>query len=325
MSVSWALKTAETRSRAVGKPNPARGVGEAMADPRSSSSNDDGTADADDHEADRADASDDETADLRRQVEETYDFEAFGPQDMAEMSPEEWDAAFDKEAWITGTELLERVEADLLHRVENREVFARVERVEDGLLAYSDEGYAHVAPGGSVEGRGTVLRDVKPSVALCSMDDYDVPEPPEGEPLPDPAAVPEGGGELGNWMLQAVAAAQLLVGLGLIGAYILLPGVETIVAPVLGLLFVLFSLLLFLQVANARLSGTFRAAEYRDRLRAVGVGSDERPEILPEKYRDTEGEQPAGEIADSGAGSGGSGTAERGANGNDADDVSRSA
>ncbi|WP_049898492.1 DUF7319 domain-containing protein [Halococcus agarilyticus] len=270
-----------------------------MADPRSSSPNDDGTADADDRPADRADATDDETADLRRQVEETYDFEAFGPQDMADMSPEEWDAAFDEEAWITGTELLDRVEADLLSRVANREVFARIERVDDGLLAYSDEGYAHVAPDGSVEGRGTVLRDVKPTVALCSMDDYDVPEPPDGEPLPDPAAVPEGGGELGNWMLQAVAAAQLLAGLGLIAAYVGLAGVTTIAVPVLGLLFVLFSLLLFLQVANARLSDTFRAAEYRDRLRAVGVGSDERPEILPEKYRDTGGEQPAGEIAGS--------------------------
>ena len=296
-----------------------------MADPRSPSPNDDGAADADDRPADRADASDDETADLRREVEETYDFESFGPQDMADMTPEEWDAAFDEAAWITGTELLDRVEADLLSRVENREVFARVERVDDGLLAYSDEGYAHVAPDGSVEGRGTVLRDVKPTVALCSMDDYDVPDAPEDEPLPDPAAVPEGGGELGNWMLQAVAAAQLLVGLGLIGAYIVLSGVRTIVAPVLGLLFVVFSLLLFLQVANARLSDKFRAAEYRDRLRAVGVGSDERPDVLPEKYRDTGGEQPAGEIATAGTENRDSGASEQEANGHETDDAPRSA
>jgi|AntDeeMetagen134_2_1112570.scaffolds.fasta_scaffold01813_7 hypothetical protein len=300
-----------------------------MADPRSSSPNDDGTADASDRPADRADATDDasadETADLRQQVEDTYDFEEFGPRDMAEMSPEEWDAAFDEEAWITGTELLDRVEADLLSRVADREVFARIERVEDGLLAYSDEGYAHVAPDGSVEGRGTVLRDVKPTIALCSMDEYDVPEPPEGDPLPDPATVPEGGGELGNWMLQAVAAAQLLVGLGLIGAWIVLSGLSTIVAPVLGLLFVLFSLVLFLQVANARLSDKFRAAEYRDRLRAVGVGSGERPDVLPEKYRDAEGEQPAGEIANAGTEDRGSGASEQGADTHEADDVSRSA
>ena len=125
-------------------------------------------------------------------------------------------------------------------------------------------------------------------------------------------------------MLQAVAAAQLLVGLGLIGAYILLPGVETIVAPVLGLLFALFALLLFLQVANARLSDTFRAAEYRDRLRAVGVGSGERPEILPEKYRRSD-ERPAGEIANTDTEDPGSRPAEQGADGRDADDASRSA
>lgn len=269
-----------------------------MADPRSSSSDDDGAAAASDRPADRADATDDEAAELRRQVEETYDFGEFGPKDMAEMSPEEWDAAFDEEAWITGTELLDRVEADLLSRIADREVFARIERVDDGLLAYSDEGYAHVAPDGGVEGQGTVLRDVKPSVALCSMDDYDVPEPPDGDPLPDPATVPEGGGELGNRVLQTVAAAQLLIGLGLIGAYLVLSGVSTIVAPVLGLLFVVFSLLLFVLVANARLSDRFRAEEYRDRLRAVGVGSGERPEVLPEKYRDAGGGQPTGVIAD---------------------------
>ncbi|EMA46165.1 DUF7319 domain-containing protein [Halococcus saccharolyticus] len=292
-----------------------------MADPRSSSSSDDGTADASDRPADRAEASDDETAELRRQVEETYDFEEFGPRDMAEMSPEEWDAAFDEEAWITGTELLDRVESDLLSRVADREVFARIERVDDGLLAYSDEGYAHVAPDGSVEGRGTVLRDVKPTVALCSMDDYDVPKPPDGDPLPDPATVPEGGGELGNWMLQTVAAAQLLVGLGLIGAYLVLSSVSTIAAPVLGLLFVVFSLLLFLQVANARLSDKFRAEEYRDRLRAVGVGSGERPDVLPEKYRDADGGQPAGAIADTEADE----ERSQGADGRDAEDSRPSA
>lgn len=253
-----------------------------MADSRPTSA--DGGAeradgDTDDH------ASAESTEELRRQVEEEYDFENFGPRDMARMSPEEWDAAFDADSWITGIELIERVEADLRNRIANREVFARLERVEDGLLAYSDEGYAVVYPDGSVEGRGTVVRDVKPTVALCSMDEYDIEEPPEGELLPDPMEVPEGGGELGNQMLQVVAAAQLLTGLGLFVAWI--GGfVETIIAPVVGLFFVLFSLVLFLQVANARLSDKFRSEEYRNRLRAVGIGSDERPDFLPERYRD---------------------------------------
>ena len=261
-----------------------------MADPRPTSSDDGderaGRADA--HETDDepvgADASMASTAELRRQVEETYDFEDFGPADMARMTQEEWEAAFDADSWITGEELLARVEADLSSRIAERDVFARLERVPDGLLAYSDEGYAVVGPDGSVEGRGTVLRDVKPTVALCSMDDYEVPEPPEGELLPDPADVPEGGGELGNRMLQVIAAAQLLAGVGLFVAWIFLP-VDTIFAPVAGLAFVVFSVLLFLQVANARLSDRFRAEEYRDRLRAVGAAPEDRPAFLPEKYR----------------------------------------
>jgi hypothetical protein len=238
--------------------------------------------------ADGADGDDAEsTEQLRRQVEETYDFDDFGPQDMARMSPEEWEAAFDADSWITGEDLIERVSADLRNRIADRDVFARLERVEDGLLAYSDEGYAVVHPDGSVEGRGTVLRDVKPTVALCSMDEYEVEEPPEGDLLPEPEAVPEGGGELGNQMLQVLAIAQLVAGLGLFAAW-LFRFVETIFAPVLGLGFVLFSVLLFLLVANARLSDRFRAEEYRDRLRAVGIGSDERPEFLPERYREEE-------------------------------------
>ncbi|WP_256686699.1 DUF7319 domain-containing protein [Halococcus qingdaonensis] len=232
-------------------------------------------------DADAADSTDQ----LRQRVEETYDFDDFGPTDMAQMSADEWDAAFDADSWITGDALLARVEADLRNRIAERDVFARLEGVEDGLLAYSDEGYAVVYPDGSVEGRGTVLRDVKPTVALCSMDEYDVAEPPEGELLPEPSAVPEGGGELGNWMLQLVAAAQLLAGLGLIVAWVFFP-VETLFAPVAGIVFVLFAILLFVQVANARLSDKFRSEEYRDRLRAVGIGSDERPDFLPERYRE---------------------------------------
>lgn len=246
-----------------------------MADPQSTPP-DDGSGE---------DSTAEPTEQLRRQVEEAYDFDDFEPADMAQMSSEEWEAAFDADSWITGEDLLTRVEADLRNRIADREVFARLEHVEDGLLAYSDEGYAVVHPDGSVEGRGAVLRDVKPTVALCSMDEYDIDEPPEGDLLPEPEAVPEGGGELGNWMLQIVAAVQLLTGLSLLVAWVVLP-VGTVVAPAIGVVFLLFSLVLFLQVANARLSDRFRSEEYRDRLRAVGIGSEERPEFLPAKYRE---------------------------------------
>ena len=242
---------------------------------------------------------------LRERVDAEYDFENFGPADMARMTPEEWDAAFDPETWIVGEELLDRVEDDLKRRVAEREVFAVVERVDadDGprIVAYSDEGYAIVYPDGSVEGSGTVLRDVKPTVALCSMDSYEVAPPPENADLPRPEEVVEGSGEFGNLMLQIVAAMQILAGLGLFVAYGFL-GVSTIVAPTMGLLFVVAGLFLFLVVANARLSDRFRAAEYRGRLRAAGVESGERPAFLPdptESETAEDHEELAGETTDS--------------------------
>ncbi len=217
------------------------------------------------------------------EIDEKYDFEDFGPQDMAEMTYEEWEAAFDHDSWITGRDLLDRVEADLKSRVADRDVFAVVERIErEGepqLLAYSDEGYAVVYPDGTVEGSGTVLRDVKPSVALASMESYDVPEMPEGEVLPDPAEVPEGSGQLGNQLMQIIAAVHVLAGVGLFVAWIAV-GLP-IVAAVAALGFFLFGVFVFLLVANARLSDRFRAEEYRNRLRAVGLEDDERPDFLP--------------------------------------------
>ncbi|MFB6154701.1 MAG: hypothetical protein ABEJ22_02325 [Haloferacaceae archaeon] len=227
---------------------------------------------------------------LRRQVEEKYDFDDFGPADMREMTVEEWEAAFDADSWLVGRELLERVERELRQRIATREVFAVLEWVEYEsercLLAYSDEGYALVRPDGSVEGRGTVLRDVKPSVALCSMDDYEVGDPPADVSLPHPDEVPEGSGELGNHMLQAVAAVQVLAGLGLLFSWLFLdlPGQRAtakLIFPTVGIGFLLVGVFLFAVVANARLSDRFRAVEYRDRLRAVGLDDGERPDFLP--------------------------------------------
>jgi hypothetical protein len=248
------------------------------------------------------DVADEENEDLealRKQVEEKYDFDDFGPNDMAQMTGDEWEAAFDPETWITGEELLDRVERDLRQRVADRDVFARLERRKDRLLAYSDTGYATVYADGSVEGRGTVLRDVKPSVALCSMESYDPPEnPPEGT-LPEPEEVPEGSGQLGNWMLQAIAGAQVLAGVVLIGAWLLMtigivsppPGatvrsLNVVGMLVAGVLFVGIGVFLFTVVANARLSDRFRAEEYRNRLRAVGLEPGEHPDVLPEEERE---------------------------------------
>jgi hypothetical protein len=238
-------------------------------------------------------------AELRARVEEQYDFEEFGPQDMAEMSPDEWDAAFDPETWITGGDLLGRVHTDLERRVASRDVFAVVERRdvdgEDAVLAFSDEGYALVRSDGSVEGFGTVLRDVKPTVALCSMDSYEPEEPPAGAVLPDPDEVPEGSGELGNLMLQLIAGALGLSGVVLLGGAVFAPSAGGTgdlgrgLMIVFGLLFLAATFVLFFTVANARLSDKFRAEEYRERLRAVGLEDGERPAFLPTEDEDAVG------------------------------------
>ncbi|MBX0293713.1 MFS transporter [Haloarcula nitratireducens] len=274
-----------------------------MADTDSTSSAADADEDPDRESASATDGSDaasageeglgesPDTEALRRQVEEKYDFDDFGPEDMAEMTAEEWDVAFDDESWITGDELLDRVARDLRNRVANRDVFARIERHREPprVLAYSDEGYAVVYPDGSVEGEGTVLRDVKPTIALASMDSYEVPETVPENPLPDPEAVAEGGGELGNLMLQVIAGAQLLAGVALLIGGVLAvagvlggPGTNVVALFVAGLAFIGIALVLFFTVANARLSDKFRAEEYRDRLRAVGLEDGERPDFVPE-------------------------------------------
>jgi hypothetical protein len=226
-----------------------------------------------------------ELAALREQVEETYDFDNFGPADMAEMSLEEWEAAFDPETWIVGEELLDRVEQELNARVAIREIFAIVERVTDGedrVIAYSDEGYAVIYADGSVEGEGTVLRDVKPTVALCSMESYDLMAAPEDVSLPEPREVVQGSGEFGNLMLQIVAGAQVLVGVALLVAWLLLPSLSTVVAPIAAVGFIVVGFFLFLVVANARLSDRFRAEEFRNRLRALEEAGDEWADVLPE-------------------------------------------
>lgn len=231
---------------------------------------------------------------LRRAVEEKYDFESFSPADMAEMTVDEWEAAFDADTWITGRELLDRVEADLRSRVGRREVFAVVERTTiegtEYVLAYTDVGYALVGPDGTVEGEGPIVEDVEPVVALCSMEDYDVPEPPADGGLPDPADIDASSSGLGDRLLLAVAGVQVLAGLALLASPLFVdlnPGGSSrgaaLLTTVAGLGFLFIGVVIGVLVANARLSGRFRAAEYRERLRAAGVGSDERPSFLPDE------------------------------------------
>ncbi|WP_123623167.1 hypothetical protein [Halorubrum sp. CSM-61] len=242
-----------------------------------------GDAPADASDGLDADDDADDLAALRERVEAEYDFDEFGPSDMARMSAEEWDAAFDPESWITGDRLLDRAEAELKSRIARREVFGVLERVrEDGeerILVYSDEGYAIVRPSGEVSGQGTVLRDIEPIVALAAMESYDVPEPPDDWSLPHPDTVPEGSGEFGNLMVQVIAVVQVLAGAALLVAS-LVADLNTIVAPAVGIVFLVIGLLLFVMVANARLSDRFRSEEYRDRLRALRQAK-ERPDFVP--------------------------------------------
>ena len=244
-------------------------------------SDDAGSSDGADRDG-SGDAPDDLDA-LRERVDAEYDFDDFGPADMARMTAEEWTAAFDPETWITGGRLLDRVEAELKSRIARREVFGLLERVrEDGeerVLVYSDEGYAIVRPTGEVSGRGTVLRDVEPLVAMAAMEEYEVPEPPADWSLPHPESVPEGSGEFGNLMIQVIAAVQVIAGAVLLGASFFFD-LESIIGPAMGIVFLLVGGFLFAMVANARLSDRFRSAEYRDRLRALRE-AEERPEFVP--------------------------------------------
>jgi hypothetical protein len=213
---------------------------------------------------------------------------------MAEMTREEWEAAFDADTWITGEELLDRVEADLKRRVLDRDVFARVERFGDVLVAYTADEYAAVYPDGTVEGVGTVLRDVEPTVALCSMDSYEVGEAPDGPILPEPREIPDSSGTLGNTLLQVVGGIQILAGLALLAGYVLYltgvlsqpgtsgRGINLVVILVAGFGFLLVGVFMFVVVANARLSDRFRSEEYRDRLRGVGLADGDRPAFLAE-------------------------------------------
>lgn len=233
------------------------------------------------------------TEELRERVEEKYDFDDFGPSDMAEMSATEWEVVFDPETWITGETLLDRVEDELRSSVAGRDIFAVVERVGEGdddrVVAYSDEGYAIVRPDGSIVGTGTILRDVEPTVALCAMEDYEVTAPPEDAGLPHPESVPEQSGDFGNRILQLVAGVTLLSGVLLLAAWIAsVPGFVDLgaagaIVATLGIVFALLGLFLFVTVANARLSDRMRSAQYRDRLEAVGAGSEERPPFLPDE------------------------------------------
>ena len=243
-------------------------------------------------DATQAAESDEELDELRATVEEKYDFDEFGPAEMAQMSGDEWDAAFDPETWITGKRLLDRVESDLKSKIAAREIFAVVERDDSQLVVYADTGYAVVSADGTVEGEGGVRRDVEPVVAMCSMDEYEVSEPPANYELPAADQVPEQTGEFGNLMIQLIAGGQVIGGSALLGAFILRL-VETVVAPVVGGLFLIVGIGLFALVANARLSDRFRAEQYRSRLRAVEAGGIDRPEIEGDDGTTTDRREPS--------------------------------
>lgn len=237
--------------------------------------------------ADRRVDEPDEPDSFRAAVESKYDFDDFGPADMAEMSVDEWEAAFDADTWITGPALIDRVENELRSRIAAGELFAVVERHavadEPRLLVYSDAEYTVVYPDGRVEGEGAISREIEPVVALCSMESFDVSEPPPDAGLPDPAGIEPGSGDLGHRLLLGLAVIQAVAGLGLFVSPVFFqlgPGAGAL-TTVIGLIFVGIGVLLGILVANARLSDRFRAAEFRERLEAAGVGSNNRPGFLP--------------------------------------------
>lgn len=248
--------------------------------------------------ADRSADASDEPDSFRAAVEAKYDFDDFGPADMAEMAVEEWEAAFDAETWITGPDLIDRVEHELRSRIAAGDLFAVVERhaVDDKsrLLVYSDAEYTVVHPDGRVEGEGAISREIEPVVALCSMESFEVSKPPADAGLPDPAGIKPGSGDLGHRLLLGLAVIQTVAGIGLLVSPVLVqlgPGAGAL-TTVIGLLFIGIGVLLGVLVANARLSDRFRAAEFRERLEAAGVGSHDRPSFLPPMEAGETGSEP---------------------------------
>ena len=65
--------------------------------------------------------------------------------------------------------------------------------------------------------------------------------------------------------------------------------------------FLAFGVLLLTVVANARLSDRFRAEEFRNRLRALDLAADERPDVLPGRGRSAD-DAPDGEAGENGDG-----------------------
>ncbi|PYZ02687.1 hypothetical protein C8039_03785 [Halogeometricum sp. wsp3] len=134
-----------------------------------------------------------DTEALRKQVE-TDDFDNFGPSDMVELAAEEWDVAFDENPGSpptnSSTEL--RGTCETAWRTVMCSLASSRRQDQPRVLVYSDEGYALVTPDGDLQGEGTVYRDVRPTLVLCSMDDFEVAEPPEDSP-------PAGRGPRGRW------------------------------------------------------------------------------------------------------------------------------
>jgi hypothetical protein len=85
----------------------------------------------------------------------------------------------------------------------------------------------------------------------------------------------------------------LLVGVALLIAWLVLPSLTTVVAPIAAIGFLVIGFFLFLVVANARLSDRFRVEEFRNRLRALKSADDEWADVLPEEARggDDRGEE----------------------------------
>jgi hypothetical protein len=122
-----------------------------------------------------------------------------------------------------------------------------------------------------------------PVVAVCTKEKFKVTEPPANADLPSPKTVKPGSGGLSRRLLLVVGVIRVIAGVVLLVSPVIVrlgPGAGAFTA-VIGLIFVGVGVLLGVLVANARLADRFRAAEYRERLEAAGVGSDQRPAFLP--------------------------------------------
>ncbi|WP_152420382.1 DUF7319 domain-containing protein [Halococcus thailandensis] len=124
-------------------------------------------------------------------------------------------------------EFMGQIESDMRSYVTERRDAIHFDRLDSGdLIIYSDDGFAIVDSNGKVNGKGTIVEDVEFIVSRYLKTNKN--------------------SELNNntnQRIQMIVTTQLLIGIGLIGIWVIrgLSFADMIILPITGFLFLIFS------------------------------------------------------------------------------------